>query len=347
MHMADALVSPAVGCTMWATSAVLIGYSAKKVREDADEQKIPLMGVVGAFIFAAQMINFSIPGTGSSGHIGGGMMLAILLGPYAAFLTISSVLTVQALFFADGGLLALGCNIFNMGFFPAFLAYPFIYKPIVGSKPTKKLIVTASIVSAIVALQAGAFGVVMETSFSGIAELPFRKFILLMQPIHFAIGIGEGLATAALVMFIWKARPEIINTAFKENTFSKISIRKVMIILSILVVITGGVLSWFASSYPDGLEWSMLKTSGTEELTTPEKGIHSKLSAIQEKSVFLPDYSFKQKKSSDISEVSNEKWPNIDAGTTVSGILGSVLTLILAVLIGIILKWRTSKTKNK
>ncbi len=343
MHMADALVSPAVGCTMWATSAALIGYSAKKVREEADEQKIPLMGVVGAFIFAAQMINFSIPGTGSSGHIGGGMMLAILLGPYAAFLTISSVLTVQALFFADGGLLALGSNIFNMGFFPAFLAYPFIYRPIVGSKPTKKLIVTASIISAIVALQAGAFGVVMETFFSGISELPFGKFILLMQPIHFAIGIGEGLATAALVMFMWKARPEIINTAFK----GKVSIRKVIIILSILVVITGGVLSWFASSYPDGLEWSMLKTSDTEELTTPAKGIHSKLSAIQEKSAFLPKYSFKQGESSDISEVSNEKWPNINAGTTISGILGAVLTLILVVLTGIILRWRTTNTKNK
>ena len=77
------------------------------------------MGVLGAFIFAAQMINFTIPATGSSGHLGGGLILTILLGPYAAFLTIASVLMVQALFFADGGLLALGCNIFNLGFFPA------------------------------------------------------------------------------------------------------------------------------------------------------------------------------------------------------------------------------------
>ena len=275
MHMADALISPAVGGTMWAASAALIGYSAKKVREDADEQKIPLMGVVGAFIFAAQMINFSIPGTGSSGHIGGGLILAILLGPYAAFLTISSVLAVQALFFADGGLLALGCNIFNMGFFPAFLAYPFIYKPIAGSKPTKRSIITASIVAAVVALQAGAFSVVIETFSSGISELPFGKFMLFMQPIHLGIGIVEGLATAALVMFIWKARPEIINAAFKGGTFGKVSIKKVLITFIIMIAITGGIFSWFASSHPDGLEWSIFKTSGTGELTTPAKGVRS------------------------------------------------------------------------
>lgn len=116
MHMADALLSPAVGGTMWAASAGTIAYCSSKVRKELDDSKIPLMGVLGAFIFAAQMINFSIPVTGSSGHLGGGLILSILLGPYATFLTIASVLMVQALFFADGGLLALGCNIFNLGF---------------------------------------------------------------------------------------------------------------------------------------------------------------------------------------------------------------------------------------
>ena len=110
MHMADALLSPAVGGTMWAASALSIAYSSKKLRSEADDRKVPLMGVLGAFVFAAQMINFTIPATGSSGHLGGGLLLAILLGPHAAFLTIASVLVVQALFFADGGLLALGCK---------------------------------------------------------------------------------------------------------------------------------------------------------------------------------------------------------------------------------------------
>src|SRR5512146_1590325 len=101
MHMADALISPAVGGTMWAASAGTIAYCAKKVRSDLDDRNVPLMGVLGAFLFAAQMINFSIPATGSSGHLGGGLLLTVLLGPYAAYLTIASVLVVQALFFAD------------------------------------------------------------------------------------------------------------------------------------------------------------------------------------------------------------------------------------------------------
>ena len=135
MHMADALLSPAVGGTLWAASSGTIAYCSAKVRKELDDRKVPLMGVLGAFLFAAQMINFSIPGTGSSGHLGGGLLLTILLGPHAAFLTLASVLIVQALFFADGGLLALGCNIFNLGFFPAFVAYPYIYKKIAGERP--------------------------------------------------------------------------------------------------------------------------------------------------------------------------------------------------------------------
>ena len=134
MHMADALVSPAVGGALWAASGGLIAACARRVKRSPRESLAPLMGVLGAFVFAAQMINFSIPGTGSSGHLGGGLLLAILLGPHAALLVIASVLTVQAFFFADGGLLALGCNIFNLGFFPAFVAYPLIYRTIARTR---------------------------------------------------------------------------------------------------------------------------------------------------------------------------------------------------------------------
>src|SRR5210317_881230 len=130
MHMADALISPAVGGTMWAASAGLIGYCSKKVKDDMDDVRIPLMGVVGAFIFAAQMINFTIPGTGSSGHLGGALLLSVMLGPHAGLLVIASVLLVQALIFADGGILALGCNIFNIGVIPCLIVYPLIFRPL-------------------------------------------------------------------------------------------------------------------------------------------------------------------------------------------------------------------------
>ncbi len=117
MHMGDFMLSPAVGGTMMTAAVGTAAVSIKKVR-DMDEKKIPLMGVMSAFVFAAQMINFTIPGTGSSGHLAGSIMLAILLGPYAGFLSMAAILLIQALFFADGGLLAYGCNVINMGFLP-------------------------------------------------------------------------------------------------------------------------------------------------------------------------------------------------------------------------------------
>jgi len=343
--MADALISPAVGGTMWAAVAGFIGYSCKQIKKEADSKKIPLMGVLAAFIFAAQMINFSIPGTGSSGHLGGGMILAILLGPYAGFLAMASVLIVQALFFGDGGLLALGCNIFNLGFFPCFILYPLIYKKITSYNITQGKIVLASMISAIVGLQLGAFGVVLETLFSGISELPFRTFVLLMQPIHLAIGIVEGLVTSAVVIFVWKARPEILTSVRKAVPMGGINAKKVLIGLVVVAAFTGGILSWFASSNPDGLEWAMFKTSGKEELES-HNSIHKSLSNIQEKTVLLPDYGFKENEPvvearMESVQQSGESWPAVSVGTSVSGLVGGLLTLLVAVLVGLILRRRT------
>jgi len=350
MHMADALISPAVGGTMWAATAGLTLYSARKLKQEIDDRKVPLMGVLGAFVFAAQMINFTIPATGSSGHLGGGMILSILLGPHAAFLVMASILTVQALFFADGGLLALGCNIFNLGFFPCFVAYPFIYKRIVGEKPTQGRIFTGAMVSAILGLQMGAFGVVLETLFSGISDLPFTAFVLLMQPIHLAIGIVEGLVTAAVVSFIWKARPEILEMATSTGGMGEVPMKNVLAALLALTLITGGALSWFASTHPDGLEWSMFRTAGKEKLEAPEHGVHSSLAKVQERTAFMPDYDLKkgeaQKESKEepkqeAAESSPaEKWPAVSAGTSVAGIVGAGITMAVAGLIGFGLKRR-------
>ncbi len=343
MHMADALVSPAVGGTMWAVTAGLIGYCSKKVKTESNDQKVPLMGVVGAFIFAAQMINFTIPATGSSGHLGGGMILAILLGPYAAFLTMASVLTIQALFFGDGGLLALGCNIFNLGFFPCFIAYPLIFKRIVGASPTQGRVLIGSLIAAIIGLQLGAFCVVLETLFSGISELPFKTFILLMQPVHLAIGIIEGMATAAVIGFVLKARPEILQSAAYAIPMGPVSIRRIVIGIVTGAVIMGGALSWFASIYPDGLEWAMFKTAGTETLETPTDNTHTYLANIQENTTILPDYDF-DTKDSEMEADEHTSWPTVDPGRTVSGLVGSAMTLLLAVVIGFVLRRQRSKS---
>ncbi len=337
MHMADALISPIVGTTMWITTSGLISYSSKKVKAESDDRKVPLMAVLGAFIFAAQMINFTIPATGSSGHLGGGMILAILLGPYAAFLVMASVLTVQSLFFGDGGLLSLGCNIFNLGVFPCFIAYPLIYRKLVGDNLSRGKIMAGSLTAAIVGLQLGALGVVLETVFSGISELPFHTFVLLMQPVHLAIGIVEGIITSAVVIFVRNARPEILNAAIRLKPIDdQINIRKVLAGLLLASVITGGALSWFASTQPDGLEWAIFKTSGKEE---PEKHgkVHNSLASIQEKTAFLPDYGFKKTETENKAEITNKTqpaWPAVDAGTSVAGLIGGSLTLLMIFLIG-------------
>src|SRR5512138_692501 len=233
MHMADALLSPAVGATMWAASAGAIAYCSKKLQKERNERTAPLMGVLGAFVFAAQMVNFTIPATGSSGHLGGGMILAILLGPHAAFLAMFSILAVQALFFADGGLLALGCNAFNLGFWTAFVAYPLLYRTIVGKRPTRARVATGATLAAIAGLQLGAFSVVLEAVTSGVTELPFKTFVLLMQPIHLAIGLVEGLVTTALVLFVWKARPEILEIAAVARPVRAARLRPVLAGLAI------------------------------------------------------------------------------------------------------------------
>ncbi|MGV8981414.1 energy-coupling factor ABC transporter permease [Clostridium sp.] len=339
MHMADALISPAVGGIMLAATVGVASYSIKKIQNDMDEKKIPLMGVMGAFIFAAQMINFSIPGTGSSGHLGGGMILAILLGPYAGFLTMASVLLIQALFFGDGGLLAYGCNVFNLGFYTCFIAYPLIYKWVTRKGVNPKRIFGASMFAAVIALQMGAFSVVLETVLSGKTELPFGTFILMMQPIHLAIGLVEGFETATIVTFIWKARPEIIEKAANLEAFGNVSIEGVLISILIAVVVVGGSLSWFASSNPDGLEWSMKKISGSANIKATD-GIHKTLLTIQSKTAVLPKYNFKTKigeSKKELAAQAEKSGSTINAGKSVSGIVGGTLTLALTVFTGFII----------
>ncbi len=335
MHMADALLSPAVGVTMWAGSMAAIGYSSRKLKENLEHKTLPLMGVLGAFIFAAQMINFTIPGTGSSGHLGGGMILAVLLGPYAAFLSIASVLSVQALFFADGGLLALGCNIWNLGVYPCFIAYPLIFKPLAGDGTNTRRIAAASIVSAVVALQLGALTVVLETLLSGKSELHFGTFVLLMQPIHLAIGLVEGIVTAGLIGYVRNVRPEILqNDSSQRPLGAGIPVNHLLIVFVVLAVAAGGVLSWFASSHPDGLEWSIQKSAGNTQPTEQKQGIAAALRGIQEKTSFLPDYTFKPDvRETPASEKAHVR-PGMNAARSIAGITGSGIVLGLILVIG-------------
>ncbi len=340
MHMADALLSPAVGGTMWAASAGAVAYCSRKLRTDADTGRVPLMGVLGAFVFAAQMINFTIPGTGSSGHLGGGLLLAILLGPHAAFITIASVLVIQALFFADGGLLALGCNMINMGFFSAFVAYPLIYRKLAGGKTGGVQMTFAAVAASVVGMQLGSLGVVLETCLSGVSELPVLKFALLMQPIHLAIGIVEGFVTATVVTFIARARVDILDPAGDTRIAARPARKFVLAILAAALV-TGGALSWFASRNPDGLEWSVAKVAGHREVAASGY-VHSLFSELQNKIAFMPDYAFRKgPAASDKTAGASQRTPR--AETSVSGIAGGLMTLAMVLAIGFALRRRNEK----
>ena len=327
--MADALISPAVGSIFWAAAAYMTAKSSAVLKKSDDTGKTALMGVLAAFVFASQMINFSIPGTGSSGHIGGGLLLAILLGPERAFLSMVSILAVQSLFFADGGLLALGCNIFNMGFFPCFIAYPFVYKKISEKVEGTKGIFWGAVTASTAGLLMGAFFVVLQTSLSGITSLPADIFLLLMLPIHFAIGAAEGFATAMVIIYVYSKMPEILSLS--KDVAGSGNMRLTVAIFALLAVVTGGLFAWYASSSPDGLEWSIERAAGTSELDTPVTLLHSLSSLIQERSAPLPDYSFK-------SETTSE-----NLGTTVSGLIGSIITMMLAFALGMFFRKRNGR----
>lgn len=342
--MSDALISPAVGGAMWAATAATTVYCAKKVREESDESAVPLMGVAGAFIFAAQMLNFTIPGTGSSGHIGGGLILAILLGPEAAFLVMASVLGVQALFFADGGLLSLGANIFNLAFFPAFIAYPYVYRPIVGARATRTRIIVGSVVAAVTGLLLGAAGVVLQTTLSGVSELPFASFIALMLPIHLVIGVVEGFVTAGVVLFVRQAQPEILDRAASGRTLHGINVRPVLVGLATAALVAAVGLAWFASSDPDGLEWSIQRIAGSSEIGGAAGPLQERLARLQERTAILPDYTFKPPAENRAGVASDAATA---AGTSVSGAVGAVLVLALAGGVAIVLKRRSAARRSR
>lgn len=317
MHMADALVSPAVAGTMYVCSAAAAAYSIKMARVDTDAKKIPVMGVMGAFVFATQMINFTIPGTGSSGHLCGGMLLSALLGPYAGFLTMIGVLLIQCLLFADGGLLALGCNVWNMAFYGCFIGSLLIWKPIMRHGMSRARIIAASIIGCVLTLQLGAFSVTLETLASGITELPFAAFAATMQPIHLAIGFVEGLITSAVLVFVYESRPELLfGYADAANAESRFSFKKTLAILACATALIGGLLSLFASSHPDGLEWSIERLTGSTELEAAG-GVYQAAGSIQEFTSLLPDYAFKGSESA--------------FGTTFSGIVGGLAVLLVCI----------------
>lgn len=323
MHMADALLAPGVAGIMYACSTAAAGHSIHKLDKDKEDQLVPVMGVMGAFVFAAQMINFTIPGTGSSGHLCGGMLLTAVVGPYAAFLTMIGVLLIQCLLFADGGLMALGANVWNMAFYGCFVG-SLIWRAFMRKGITRKKIIAASLLGCVLTLQLGAFSVTLETLASGITELPFTAFLAVMQPIHLAIGLVESAVTAAVLVFLQEARPSLLWQAESADSQKQpMTLRGVLGVMAVLAAVTAGLLSLFASAFPDGLEWSLQRLTGSTELEATGS-VQAFFARIQSLTALLPDYNLAGSESA--------------AGGSAAGLIGAAVVLAAVVLLGKIIK---------
>lgn len=206
MHIPDGFLAMNTWIPTWLISAAGIGYSIKAASQRLKEKFIPMMGVMSAFIFAAQMLNFPVAG-GTSGHLLGGVLAAILLGPFSAAIVISVVLVVQCLVFQDGGITALGANIFNMSIIGAmggYLVYRLISKIIKGNKG----IIISAFVSAWFSVVIASAACALELAISGTS--PFSIVFPAMVGIHAIIGVGEGIITLLVISFIIRVRPDLI-----------------------------------------------------------------------------------------------------------------------------------------
>lgn len=246
LHIPDGFLSVPVALVGWALMILVVGLALRQTRDTLGERQVPLMGILAAFIFAAQMINFPVAG-GTSGHLLGGTLAAILLGPWAAVLVMTSVVIVQALLFQDGGLLALGFNVFNMGILTAFIGYA-VYdrvRKLLGDTPRARY--AGAALGAWIAVEAAAIATSLQLAVSDTS--PLDVALPAMAGVHALIGIGEALITVGALAFIQQSRPDLLGAP------SKAAVRgSGWIAAGLVIALAVAFASPLASSHPDGLE---------------------------------------------------------------------------------------------
>lgn len=247
MHIPDGFLSTLVAIVLWLLSALAIAYALRRVGADLGERQVPLMGVLAAAIFAGQMLNFSVAG-GTSGHLMGAALATILVGPWAAILVMTTVVGVQALIFQDGGLLALGANIFNMGVVGVAVSY-FVYRTAVRLSGGKKWgIFAGGLAAAWLSIEVAALGVGLQLALSGTS--PANIAVPAMGGIHAIIGIGEALITLGALAFVYTARRDLL-----EGEGTSVKAGKLVWSGGLVIALLLAILSPLASAHPDGLEW--------------------------------------------------------------------------------------------
>lgn len=247
MHIPDGFLSVLVSIICWAITVGILALAVSRANKTFNERQIPLMGVMAAFIFAAQMINFPVAG-GTSGHLLGGALAAILLGPWAGMLVMTAVIGVQGLLFQDGGLLAMGANLLNMGLLAVTVAYG-LYRTVLNRSRSLKLFVAG--IAAWLSVMTGALATALQIWLSGNAKLEI--ILPAMLGIHALIGFGEALITIAALSFIFKVRPDLAEE--KETPKGG----RGWVVAGLLIALAVTVLSPLASANPDGLERVAIK----------------------------------------------------------------------------------------
>jgi len=247
MHIPDGFLSVAVSGILWVVSLVFIFIALKKAGKEIDESRLPLVGVLAAAIFAGQMLNFAVAG-GTSGHLLGAALAVLLVGPWPAVLVMTSVVTVQALVFQDGGVLTLGANLFNMAIVGVAVAYfvSNLFKRWFGDKRWAPLL--TAFAAGWFSIFIAALAASLELALSGTS--PANIAIPAMGGIHALIGIGEGLITLGAVSLIMSSKPQLLEKKSEEKVGSSFVWISGLVLTVVLLII-----SPLASSKPDGLEW--------------------------------------------------------------------------------------------
>jgi cobalt/nickel transport system permease protein len=307
MHIPDGFLSTLVSVVFWVVSVIAVAYALRRVGKDLGERQVPLMGVLAATIFAGQMLNFSVTG-GTSGHLLGAALATILLGPWAAVIVLTSVVSIQALIFQDGGLLALGANLFNMAVIGVAVSY-FIYTSIHKMARGKSWgIFIGGAAAAWLSIVIASLAAAMELALSGTS--PANISVPAMGSIHMLIGIGEGLITIGALAFLYAARRDLFRTSEMAPKRDA-----AVWILGLGFALALGILSPLASTHPDGLEW----VAGQKGFLQAARGPLYKI---------IPDYIF--------PGINNKAFAII-----LAGILGTLL--VFGAALGVA-RWRRKKT---
>jgi cobalt/nickel transport system permease protein len=308
LHIPDGFLSIGVSLVFWVLTILFVGLAIRNTRGELGERQIPLMGVMAAFIFAAQMINFPVAG-GTSGHLLGGALAAIVLGPWAGILVMTTVIAVQALVFQDGGLVVMGANIFNMGILTALIGYG-LYRGAVGRGRETKLTIAG--VAAWLSVVAGALLTAFQLWLSGTSTL--RIVFPAMLGVHMLIGVGEALITVAALAFIFRTRPDLLAVS-KENRSSM-----GWVAVGALIALAVVLISPFASANPDGLERVAI------DLGFIDAGLESSYN-------ILPDYTI---------PFLGESGPS----TIFAGLIGAIIVALTAVGLVKLLRRRPSNAES-